>query len=108
MVNKIKKEIVNEILPDNVKNSYKRIITDKLNEYFTNIDPKLTNRIPSLKGDVTDYIKSSYPNNMFVTSSDSQEIENIVQVLKTSKQYCLLWVVISCYKENFIGQFSTS
>ena len=42
----------------------------------------LANKIPNLKGDITDYIKSNYPNSMFVTSTDPQEIENSVQLLK--------------------------
>ena len=53
-----------------------KIIADKFNDYFTNIGPNLANKIPSLKGDVTVYIKSNYPNSLFVTSTDVKKIEN--------------------------------
>ena len=62
------------------------MIANKFNEYFTNIGPNLANKITSVKGDVSDYIKSSYPNSMFVSDTDPQELINIVHSLKESSR----------------------
>ena len=60
------------------------MIANKFNEYFTNIGPNLANKITGVKGDVSDYIKTSYPNSMFVSDTDPQELINFVQALKES------------------------
>ena len=61
------------------------MIANKFNEYFTNIDPNLANKITSEKGDVSDYIKQfSNPDSMFVSNTDPVELINIVQSLKES------------------------
>ena len=54
------------------------------NNFFSNIGPNLAKQIPSVDGNIGDFLQGSFSNSMFVYNTDTNEIFNIVSMLKTS------------------------
>ena len=60
-------------------------IATTFNNYFTNIGPKLANKIDPVTGSYLDYIKTCVDNTMYVIPTTSDEILKMCFILKSSK-----------------------
>jgi hypothetical protein len=78
--NKIIKEmkINDNIVTDN------NILANKFNSFFANIGPSLAQKIPTVNGDISDYLTGDFQKSIFISGTDPSEIINIVKALKSS------------------------
>ena len=80
---------IDKIVIDDLLTTDKPDIATKFNEYFVNVGPTLANNIPPVPGDVTNYIKGCYSNNMFLNLTDANEVCNIINSLKSGTSKCI-------------------
>ena len=53
----------------------KKMIADKFNGYFTNIDPELAKGIPEVTENPEDYLCGTFKNSMFLAPVTTEEIK---------------------------------
>ena len=79
------------------------IITNKFNEYFTNIGSNLAKSIPIVSGNPVQHIKGVYSQSIVILDTDENEITNIVKTLKiTTSKGCDN--IPPCIVKNVIGE----
>ena len=78
-----KKEIVSEIEVDNVTVTWFDIISEKFNNYFTNIEPNLDKKIPN----TTWRCKTNYMNSMVVYDTNESKKLYIAHDLNLSNSF---------------------
>ena len=62
----------------------KNIIADSFNNYFVNVGPTLSKKLPILSSNPTSYITSYVTDSMFAKPTNFHEITNIIMNLKNS------------------------
>ena len=60
-------------------------VADKFNDFFINIGPDLSKQIPKSDIDFNEFLKNPSDTNMFLSPTDSIEIESLIQNLDESK-----------------------
>ena len=71
-----------EFLIDGNKTQDKQLISDRFNEYFTSIGPKLAEHIPQVAENPIDYMRGSYTNSIFLVPVTTGEINRIIDQFK--------------------------
>ena len=61
----------------------KKIIVESLNTYFAYIGSQLSNKIPTLSANITDYLTHNFKNSFAMFETDSVEVTSIINNLKT-------------------------
>ena len=77
-------DVIREIKSDNGVVSDSGVIATKFNNFFSHIGPNLAKQIPSIDGNICDFLQGSFSNSMFVYDTDTKEICNIVSMRSTS------------------------
>ena len=72
------------------------IVVKQFNDYFVNVGPTLASKIPPVPVDITDYIKNSRPNSMFLDSADANEVCHVINTLKLSNSKGIYGFVCYC------------
>ena len=85
VINNGKFSTIKEINIDGVLYDKPDEIAMEFNNYFTNICPKLANKIDPVPGSYLDYIKARVHNTMYVIPTTSDEILKICSILKSNK-----------------------
>ena len=86
--NNQKHDSIHELSINGQTVSDKSIMANKFNEYFANIGNDLAKKIPKLSESYSDYINHIQPiNSFFSKPTDSVEIIDIVQNLKSGQSY---------------------
>lgn len=84
--NNSKHDSIHEMSINGQTTSDKFTIANKFNDYFVNIGKDLSKTIPEISGSFSDYLKHIKPtNSFFIKPTDSLEIIDIVQNLKSNK-----------------------
>ena len=74
----------NKIIINDKEVTDKKHIVDSFNNYFVNVGPSLSKKLPVLSSNPTSYVKSYVTDSMFAKPTNLHEITNIIMNLKNS------------------------